>query len=171
MDSKAARPLVIALVFALVAPSLYACDQTPKPPPSAPERASEVAQAPQGVIDAPPRVKAATYELTLAPLEGADLAEQAFEISLAGVGDWHVNTDYPISVAVAADEGLEVDKANLDREDAAELSDDVARFVFVARSTGAPGERRVNAQVKFAMCTPSSCTFHDETLGRSLGSD
>jgi hypothetical protein len=173
MNERSPRVLSALLILGVLL--LVACDDTPTPPPQAPERAvqgqARGESAAEGVVDAPSRTKTATYELALATIEGAAESEQAFEVSLAGVGDWHVNTEYPIAVTVAADEGLAIAKPKLDRDDAAELSDDVARFVFVARATGPAAEGRVNAHVKFAMCTPSSCTFHDETVGLALRAD
>jgi hypothetical protein len=159
-----------ALAFLVVS----ACDDAPTPPRSTNEPSAQlVADVPpgeQGVVDAPGVVESATYRLTLAPIEGAAEAEQALEVSLAGVGDWHVNTEYPIAVTVAAADGLALEKAKLDREDAAELSEERARFVFVARPAGdgAGDDRRVSARVRFAMCIPTSCTFHDETVGLAL---
>jgi hypothetical protein len=163
----------ILISCALACAAATACDKAPTPPgstgapasPSAPSGARER----EGVVDAPAVAESATYRLAIAPIDGADESEQAFEVSLAGVGDWHVTTEYPISVTVAADQGLELPKSKLDRDEAAELSDDVARFVFVARSSGPTREGRVSAHVKFAMCIPTSCTFHDETVGVRLG--
>jgi hypothetical protein len=149
-----------------------ACDTAPTPPSTTAERATDVgSKAPrvaEGVIDAAPLVATSTYRLALTAIEGAAEYEQAFEVSLAGVGDWHVNTEYPIAVTVAADEGLALEKRRLDRGDATLLSDDVARFSFVAKSSGKAPSGRVNAHVKFAMCIPTSCTFHDETVGLAL---
>ncbi|NLY93533.1 MAG: hypothetical protein GXY23_05845 [Myxococcales bacterium] len=160
------RLLLLSLLTALVA-----CDKAPTPPARSTSDAPEAKTAPKAkdeVVDAPSSIERGTYKLALTRIEGADDAQQAFEVSLQGVGEWHVNTEYPIAVTIAADGAFSPEKARLDREDAATLSDDVARFVFVARKSSEAAEGRVNAHVKFAMCIPTSCTFHDETLGYSL---
>jgi hypothetical protein len=166
------RKMILASMLACLV--LGACDDTPTPPKTKKEPAVEVdekaPQGEQGVVDAPRAVQSATYRLTLAPVDGAAESEQAFEVNLAGVGDWHVNTEYPIAVSVAAAEGLTLEKSKLDRGDATELSEDRARFFFVARHArdAEGGDRRVSARVRFAMCIPTSCTFHDETVGLTL---
>lgn len=128
-----------------------------------PEAAPAPPAAPPG-----PRVEDPTYEL-LATASGpyAPGEAGAFEIRLLPRGEHHVNVDYPFAIALAGPEPVRFAEASLDREDAAELTEQRARFA-VPFTPSAAGEHRVTATVDFAVCTSSTCIPEQRTLALVL---
>lgn len=90
-----------------------------------------------------------------------------FGIALTPNGEYHVNEEYPIRVTVRAPSELTLPKTSLERGDAAEFSARKARFEVPFTPTGA-GDRRVEVQVDFAICTPQNCMPDQRTLALSL---
>lgn len=90
-----------------------------------------------------------------------------FEIALTPRGNFHVNTQYPLSVRLAGPAQVRFPRAELGPEQAAELGEPRARF-DVPFTASAAGRHRVTAAVDFAVCTPESCMPECRTLALVL---
>lgn len=155
-----------------------ACERAPIPPSG--EKSAESAQSDRSqdapnegaLINAPQAVEGESYRLVLhriqpsAPQTDDGAAAERFALTLEGRGRWKVNEDFPINLTLAADPSIELSAKNLDKDGAVRFEEEGARFEFDAQG----GEGRVNASLRFAMCVPESCTFHNETLGIKLAS-
>jgi hypothetical protein len=133
-----------------VAPSVV----KPPEPPAAPAPAAALTD----------RVEDPTFELAAAPAGPyAPGKLGSFAISLKPRGEYHINQDFPMSVSVQSSAGIEFPKAKLDKPQAAEFGEQLARFdvPFTAKSAGA---HKVEAHVKFAVCTPENCVPDERTL-------
>jgi hypothetical protein len=93
--------------------------------------------------------------------------EGRFEIVLTPRGNYHVNTQYPLSIHVDAPSGLTLPDAELEVGDAAEFGEPRARFQVPFTATSA-GQHRVTASVDFAVCTPEACMPDCRTLALVL---
>lgn len=138
----------------------------------APETArAEVEAAPgNGAEELGPRVEDASFEL-VATASGPYAAGQegTFEIRLVPRGQYHVNVDpnFPFAIALAGPDALRFREATLDREDAAEFTEQRARFA-VPFTPSVAGEHRITATVDFAVCTPTTCLPEQRTLALVL---
>jgi hypothetical protein len=174
---------VYLIVFAL-----WACGSKPETTPAAEQPAAPAAPAPAAApevaekaaepgtgSDAPPsdRVEDPTFELAVAPA-GPYAAGKlgSFAVSLKPRGEYHINQDFPMSVSVQDNAGdppgsLEFPKSKLDKPEAAEFGEQLARFdvPFTPKSAGA---HKVVVDVKFAVCTPENCVPDERTLAVML---
>jgi hypothetical protein len=117
-----------------------------------------------------PLVEDTTFELRASPSGPYTAGQQGtFEIRLVPRGDYHVNVDplFPFAIALSGPGAVQFPEASLDREDAAEFTEQRARFAvpFTAREAG---QHRVTATVDFAVCTPSTCLPEQRTLALVL---
>jgi hypothetical protein len=151
--------------------SLCACGSKAETPataaePAAPPAAKPAEPAPAPAAAAPPsdRVEDPTFELSAAPA-GPYAAGKlgSFAISLKPRGEYHINEDFPMSVSVQSAAGIEFPKAKLDKPQAAEFNEQLARFDVPFTATAA-GAHKVEAHVKFAVCTPENCVPDERTL-------
>ncbi len=128
----------------------------PEAPPAEPE-------GPPGPLAEDP-----TYELR-ATAGGPYTAGEAgtFQIQLTPRGDYHVNQDFPIEIALSGPDGMTLPTASLGNSDAAELTEERARF-DVGFTPAAAGEQTVTAEVDFAVCTPQACFPEHRTLALAL---
>ena len=133
------------------------------PPTANPPAGDPPAAAPSGAV-----VTDTGFELR-ATASGPYHAGQlgTFGIALTPNGEYHVNEEYPIRVTVRAPSELTLPKTSLERGDAAEFSAQKARFDVPFTPTAA-GERRVEVQVDFAICTPQNCMPDQRTLALVL---
>ena len=132
----------------------------PAPAPAAPPAAP--AAAPSDKVDDP------TFLLAAAPVgtyASGKLGSVA--ISLTPRGVYHVNQDYPISVALSGDPALQFPKPQMGKAESAEFSEKVARF-DVPVTPQAAGKHALTAKVKFAVCTPENCVPDERTLALAL---
>jgi len=162
-------------VFALAACGRGAQDRTPTPaeqPSGTASTASAQQAAPppqqQPPAQAGPVIAESSFELRATapgPFHTGQLGR--FGISLTPRGHYHVNRDFPMKVTVTAPSGVTVPKNVLERADAAELSEQRARF-DVPFTPSAAGDHRVQARVEFAVCTPENCVPDERTLALVL---
>lgn len=151
--------------------SLCACGPKAE---TAPQEAAEPGVAPPAAKPAEPpaapaavasdRVEDPTFELAAAPAGPyAPGKLGSFAISLKPRGEYHINQDFPMSVSLQSNAGIEFPKAKLDKPQAAEFGEKLARFdvPFTAKTAGA---HKVEALVKFAVCTPENCVPDERTL-------
>lgn len=143
-------------------------ETAPEPQPST-EAETEAAEA-TAEAEPGPRIEHPTFEL-VATSSGPYTAGQAgtFEIRLVPRGAYHVNVDplFPFAIALDGPDAVSFGEARLDREDAAEFTEQRARFA-VPFTPSAAGEHRVTATVDFAVCTPTTCLPEQRTLALVL---
>ena len=132
------------------------------PAPAAPTPAAPAAAAPTDKVEDPTFVLAATPVGTYSAGKLGSVA-----ISLTPRGEYHVNKDYPISVALTGDAALQFPKAQMGKAETAEFSEQVARF-DVPVTPQAAGKHALTAKVKFAVCTPENCVPDERTLALAL---
>jgi len=122
-----------------------------------------------GAEEAPGPVAAGDGYAVEATLAGPYMSGEvgSFAVSLAAKEQWHLNEDYPTRVIVQGSDAVVFPKAELAKTDAANWSEDAARF-DVPFSAGAAGEHPVQAVVKFAICTEETCIPTERTLALNL---
>jgi hypothetical protein len=140
-------------------PAAPAAEAPAAPPPAAPAPA---AAAPTDKVEDPTFVLAAT---PVGAYSAGKLGSVA--ISLTPRGKYHVNMDYPMSIALSGDPGLQFPKAQLSKAESAEYTEKVARF-DVPVTPQAAGKHALTAKVKFAVCTPENCVPDERTLALAL---
>lgn len=115
-----------------------------------------------------PVVEDPTFELR-ASAAGPYSAGEAgdFEIQLTPRGEYHVNQEFPMNVALSGPDGVELPGQPLGNADADEFTEERARF-RVPFTAGEAGEHRVTAEVDFAVCTPEACMPDHRTLALVL---
>ncbi len=122
---------------------------------------------PPGPAEARPRWDEPSFELradTAGPYQAGQ--EGRFSLGLQARGNYHVNQDYPISIQVTAPSGVTLPRATLGRPEAAEFSEQLARFDVPFTATS--GRHELRALVDFAVCTPESCMPDTRTLAIAL---
>jgi hypothetical protein len=148
----------------------------PTPPAANPPAAQPTAQAPPAAPAAPTppaaplsdKVDDPSFELAARPAGPYAAGKlSSFAISLTPRGKYHVNQDYPLSVSLHAEEGLALPKAELAKADAATFGEKLAKF-DVPFTAAKAGTHRVEAKVRFAVCTPENCVPDERTLALNL---
>src|SRR4029077_14280714 len=91
----------------------------------------------------------------------------SFAISLKPRGVYHINQDYPIDIALTPSDGVTLPKSQSKKADAAAFDEKTARF-DVPCTPSKPGQQRVEAHVKFAVCTAENCVPDERTLALVL---
>lgn len=172
----------ITLAVAWVILPLAACgSQASEAPAAAPEPAPAPAEAPKPTAEAPaeaPKAEAPkeltdtiedpSFELKLVPSGPYAAGKLAsFGVSLVPKGEYHVNQDFPMTIAIKAPDGVTLPKAKLEKGDAAEFAEKKARF-DVPFTAAAAGEHRVECDINFAVCTPETCVPDERTLALNL---
>ncbi|MDB4990143.1 MAG: hypothetical protein JWN04_5321 [Myxococcaceae bacterium] len=155
------------LAAALLASS--ACSRTES------ARETPVVSATPGALAAPikapsaptPIIEDTTFRLTLAPATGYNGSKEGkVELTLEARGGYHVNQEYPIRVDVKAPADVKLDKASLSKPDAAEFSEQSARFELPFSATA--GAHELVATVDFAVCTKETCLPDQRTVAVAL---
>jgi len=178
----AARSSITSLAVAWALAQLVGCgSQSADAPAAAPEPAPAApapAEAPEPAAEAPAAEAAKTevsdavvdpsFELKLVPSGPYAAGKLAsFGVSLVPKGKYHVNQDFPMTIAVKAPDGVTLPKAKLVKGDAAEFDEQKARF-DVPFTAAAAGSHRVECEVNFAVCTPETCVPDERTLALNL---
>jgi hypothetical protein len=114
----------------------------------------------QCVGDANGKVPCGTIVVT--PDPAAAGASGVVHFSLAPKGVFHVNKDFPISLAITAPD-VDLAKPKLAGEDAAKLGTDGAAF-DVKYTAKAAGDKAFSAIFRFAVCTERTCVPSVEKL-------
>lgn len=149
--------------------------ETPPPPPETPTHDTPATPNPPGggaaapSTDAPDTIQDETFELRAASGQGGYHAGQlgSFTITLRPKGNYHVNQEYPISIALTGPAGIGLAKPSLARGDAAEFGERLARF-DVPFTPASAGTHRVVADVDFAVCTPETCMPDRRTVALAV---
>ena len=136
-------------------------------PPTPPDPNTGGSAAPNG--DAPDTIDDASFVLRAASGAGGYHAGQlsSFSITLRPKGNYHVNQEYPISITLSGPTAVHLAKATLERGDAAEFGERLARF-DVPFTPASAGTHRVVADVDFAVCTPETCMPDRRTVALAV---
>jgi hypothetical protein len=169
------KRIELVILLACAALAAGACGQSTPSEPAAPAAPAEPAQSPAAAPSQPPaapapaakpsdRVEDPTFELSASPA-GPNAAGKlgSFAVSLKPRGVYHINQDYPMSIAVSPNASIELPKTNFSKPEAAEFGEQLARF-DVPFTPKAAGSHTVEAKVKFAVCTPENCVPDERTL-------
>lgn len=156
--------------YSMLALALVACGAESKP--AGPDvKNPEKAAPPPGAVTTP---LAAKSDPAVKVREGADPAEDryvmkidvveatagkegSFNVTVTPKAPWHMNLDFPTSLAVTAPEGVTLAKAELRKADATTLDDKSAAFA-VKFTPAAAGEKDLSAKFKFAVCQDEACS-------------
>ncbi len=76
-------------------------------------------------------------------------------VRVSATAPWHINQDFPISVALTSTKGVKTAKAKLVKTDAA-VTEQAISFVFDVRGVEA-GKHTVQGKLKFAICQDDQC--------------
>jgi len=87
----------------------------------------------------------------------------SFNVTLTTRPPWHVNQEYPTRIELVGPTEVQFPRAELGRPDAAEFTEERARFA-VPFTPAAAGSHRVEAKVSFAVCTDESCVPADHVV-------
>lgn len=162
VSSLAACALLVAC-GGQAAPAPAPAPAAPAPAPAAPAEAPAAPAAPPS-----DRAEDPTFELTVTPVGSYAAGKPgSVAITLKPRGEYHINEDFPLSVALKAPAGISLAKAELQKAEAAEVTDKVARFDVPVTPTQA-GTHTLEAHVKFAVCTPENCVPDERTLALAL---
>lgn len=114
------------------------------------------------------RIEDPTFELALTPT-GAYTAGKlgSFALTLKPRGIYHVNQEYPVALTLQPTVGLSFPKAEMTKNELAEMGEKLARF-DVPFTAEKPGSYRVEAHLRFAVCTPDNCVPDERTLALVL---
>jgi hypothetical protein len=150
---------------------MLACKSAAEPAPSIPQSNSAPSTAvPEKAAPAPAtdRVEDPTFELTAVP-GGPYVVGQlgSFAVSLKPRGEYHINQDYPITISVRPQAGLNLPRSEFKRADAAVFGEQLARF-DVPLTPQQKGAHRLETNVRFAVCTPETCIPDERTLALAL---
>lgn len=85
------------------------------------------------------------------------------KIHIAPGSGYHMNKDYPTSVSVVAPTGASVEKPKQTAKDAAKFEEGGADFE-VAYTCAAAGKQTFTGEIKFAVCTSTTCDPKKEKL-------
>lgn len=130
------------------------------PAPSLPAE-KKVEEAPQ------PTIEDTTFKLALAGQPAYAAGERAaVQLTLEARGGYHVNQEYPIRIELKAPSGVKLEKASLERADAAQFGEQSARFELPF--SGEAGTHELTASVDFAVCTAETCVPDQRTLALPL---
>jgi hypothetical protein len=167
------RSLQILLVaFAVVA----ACDKTPetKAPPSSggdqakkAEPAADAEPEPEDgdktkVVEGAPPGGDERYALQIETPEAQSGQESKVTVRVVPKEPWHMNLDYPTSLAVNAGQDVALAKDKLKKADA-ELSEKSCAF-DVAFTPKQAGDAKFTGEFKFAVCQDEACAPVTENL-------
>lgn len=117
----------------------------PAPAPAAPAAAASG-----------PKAETAEYVVELQP--AAELkagAPTVVNVVVKPKGEWHFNLDFPTSVKIETT-GAAVDKPSLSLDDAASKSEEQGA-TWAMTITPEPGAAEVTCNLKFAVCTETTC--------------
>jgi hypothetical protein len=117
-----------------------------------------------GEAAAGPVVRDVGFELRAsAPAELVSGQLATLTVGLEATGEFHVNEEFPLAIAVKAPDGLTFPKTEFAKGETAEFGERRARFE-VPFTPARAGEHRVEIDVDFAVCTPQNCMPDHRTL-------
>jgi hypothetical protein len=140
----------------------------PAPAPAAAPEPAKPAEAPKPAAPPSDKVDDPSFELALVPSPPYTVGKLAsFAVSLKPRGVYHINQDYPIDIALTPSDGVTLPKSQFKKADAATFDEKTARFDVPVTPSKA-GQQRIEAHVKFAVCTAENCVPDERTLALVL---
>lgn len=161
-----------ALALSALMLALTACGGDNKP--AAADARSPDKAAPPPVADKTPPTKAGEDSKTKV-IPGADPTDDRYTLNIDVASDaatgregtvkvtvvpkapWHMNLDFPTSLALKAPEGVTLPKPDLKKADAQKLDENSAEFAVKFTPTAA-GEKTFSGTFKFAVCQDEACS-------------
>lgn len=160
--------------YSMLALALAACGAESKPAGPDAKNPEKVDAPPGGVaskVDAKPDVKADPsvkiregadptddrYALKIDVVEATAGREGSFNVTVTPKAPWHMNLDFPTSLAVTAPDGVTLAKPEMRKADATTLDENSAAFA-VKFTPAAAGEKDLSAKFKFAVCQDEACS-------------
>jgi hypothetical protein len=134
---------------------------TPAPAPAEPKPVAV------GTAKARNETKEYTIEV-LVPDNVSAGAENALTVVVKPKGEWHFNLDFPTSVKVEAPAGMTVAKNKQGLDDAVSKSEEDGASWAIKVTPEKAGSGTLKCNVKFAVCTETTCDPKKETLALQL---
>ena len=103
------------------------------------------------------------YSLKIDAPAGKKAQRGVVKIHIAPGSGYHMNKDYPTSVTVTPPTGASVEKPKQTAKDATKFEEAGADFEVAYTSTAA-GKQTFSGEIKFAVCTASTCDPKKEKL-------
>ena len=148
--------------------STAAAEPEMKPAPAEPKAVPAATPAPPTETAVSDRVEDPSFELALLPAGRYAVGQLgSLAVSLKPRGEYHINQDFPITVALKAPATLRMPKLEYKKPDAAVFGEKLARF-DVPLTPEQAGTQRIEANVRFAVCTPENCVPDERTLALML---
>jgi hypothetical protein len=97
------------------------------------------------------------YTMKIDVVEAVAGREGSFNVTVTPKAPWHMNLDFPTSLAITAPDGVTLAKAELRKADAVTLDDKLASFA-VKFTPAAAGEKDLTGKFKFAVCQDEACS-------------
>lgn len=108
------------------------------------------------------------YKLEVkAPASVKKGAREAAQIHVEGANGSHINTEFPAKLTIVAPTGVTVEKPSQTKEDAVTLRQEAAIFKIAFTSSEA-GRKDFTGELRFAICSESSCNTSSETIAFSV---
>jgi len=152
---------------------LLACKSAAEPTPPVPQSNSAPSaavpeQAAPAKAPATDRVDDPSFELVAVPGGPYAVGQLgSFAVSLKPRGEYHINQDYPIAISLHPQAGVNLPRSEFKKADAAVFGEQLARF-DVPLTPQQKGAQRLEADVRFAVCTPETCVPDERTLALVL---
>ena len=90
------------------------------------------------------------------PGEASVGAEGKVKVTILPTEPWHMNLDYPTSLAVNSPSDVKLAKESLSKEDVLRLEDSGLEYE-VAFTPSAAGDKTFTGEIKFAVCQDDAC--------------
>jgi hypothetical protein len=97
------------------------------------------------------------------PAEATAGKEAAAQVVLTATGGYHLNKDFPNSLDLVAVDGVAFGKMTLKTADATKFEEKEAVWTVPFTASGA-GDKKFQANFKFAVCTETTCDPQREAL-------
>ncbi len=110
-----------------------------------------------------PALAGGDYELSIVKPAAKANERAVVKIAVAPKGGFHVNTDYPTSLKIAAPAGVKVEKEAQTKGDAKKFEKQALEFE-VAFVAGEVGKKAFTGELRFAVCTETMCNPSKEKV-------
>lgn len=95
------------------------------------------------------------YSLTVAKVVAQKGQAATARVVIKPAAGYHMNKDFPTSLKLTPPADVKLDKASLGKEDASLTEQEVAFDVKL--TAGAAGNKVINGDLRFAVCTETTC--------------
>lgn len=139
-------------------------------PAPVPKLAAKPASAPAPTAG-PAKTRNETKEYVIEiipPTEVLAGTESTVTVKVHPKDGWHFNLDFPTSVKVEVSDGMKVAKAKQNLDDATSKSEEEGATWSIKVTPEKAGEGTLTCNVKFAVCTETTCDPKKETLALTL---